>query len=65
MIVLPFKNLPTSFIIVDLLSLLYVCLYQGDFSFHNFHVSGVVFSSPLSEIPLTFLVKWFGGAEPF
>ena len=42
----------------DLFPLLYICLYQWAFSFHNFHVA---FSFSLRDVPLTFLVNraWY------
>ena len=52
-------NLPTSFISGYSTTLLYVCFYQWDFSFCNFHISscGPFFLFPLRDVPLGFLVK--------
>ena len=49
-------NLSITFIHVDLLALLYICLYQWDFPFVLF-IFLVAFSFSLRKVPLTFLVK--------
>ena len=55
-VLLLFFNLPSSFMLADLLALWYIFLHHEMFAFVIFMILDVVFSFSLREAPLTFLV---------